>query len=879
MGFKSHDFPKVRELNHKKFRIYLKGEDRTDSVKEYKHIGNRYEVIFLGGKKFTYNEKNVEVIESELNAPKSRECFDYLKQLANEIGLKVNVGDGKTINILAQSYSKIEFVNPTSMLGRYLSAKIPVNKMDDSNLIPERIYPFGFNASQKEAVDKALLNQLSVIEGPPGTGKTQTILNMIANLIMRGESVAVVSSNNSAIKNVFDKLYKSELDFIAANLGNLTNKKEFIESQKPLPEMKNWSLDSHTIQSIKNDLNARCIALDDKLSSQNRLSRLKQDLSALQTEERHFLSFTKSASKNDQIESVEKIKYSSEALELWIIFENVENESKLKGFWFVLMRILSFLKFWDRSLSTALKLKEKYSGEVVIEALQHKFYQLKIQELTKEVKELQQELESFDFDQKMSDYREISLKLFRACLADKYQGRNREVYQIEDLRNKSHAFIEDYPLILSTTYSLRSSLSNDVKYDYVIIDESSQVDVCTGALALSCAHNAVIVGDLKQLSHVVDSQSRSLTNSIFADFNISEAYRYSQHSLLSSIVSLFPGIPRSLLREHYRCHPKIIEFCNQKFYNGELIILTENKTEREPLIVYKTIEGNHERKRINHRQIDVIRQEIIPELSLNLEDGSLGIITPYRNQTNVLQEAFEGLNVKADTVDKFQGQERLVVILSTVDNVISDFTDNANRLNVAISRAVDQLVVIVNEGDTLKDKNIGDLVTYIEYNNFSIVKSKVQSVFDYLFKSYGERRKAYLAKHKRVSKYDSENLIFARLTTLLNVKRVHSLDVALHVPLKMLLRDVSLLSETEKKYALNVSTHVDFLVYDKVSKVPKLVIEVDGVSFHQVGSRQAQRDAMKNEILKKYDLPILRLRTDGSGEDKILSDALNELIN
>jgi len=866
-------------LRHKKFQIYLKGEDRTDSVQEYKRIGNRYEVIFLGGKKFTYNAENVEVIESELNAPKSRDCFEYLTQLANEIGLKVDVGDGKSINILAQSYSKIEFVNPTSMLGRYLSSKIPENKMDDSDLIPVRVYPFGFNASQKKAVDKALLNQLSVIEGPPGTGKTQTILNIIANLIMRGESVAVVSSNNSAIKNVFDKLYKSELDFIAANLGNLTNKKEFIESQKPLPEMINWSIDSQTIQSIKKDLNERCIALDDKLGKQNKLSRFKQELSAFQTEERHFLGFTKSAGRNDQIEPVETIRTSSKALELWIVFENFESDSKLNGFWPALKRILSFLKFWDRNLSNARKLKDKYSGDVVIEALQHKFYQLKIQELSKEIKDLQQELESFDFDQKMRDYRDISLKLFRASLADKYQGRNREKYQIEDLRKRSHEFIEDYPLILSTTYSLRSSLSNEVKYDYVIIDESSQVDVCTGALALSCAHNAVIVGDLKQLSHVVDSQTRKLTDSIFSNFEISEAYRYSHHSLLSSVISLFPGIPKTLLREHYRCHPKIIEFCNQKFYNGELIILTENKIEREPLLVYKTIEGNHERKRINLRQIDVIRQEIIPDLSLNLEDGSLGIITPYRNQTNVLQKAFEGLKVKADTVDKFQGQEKSVVILSTVDNEISDFTDNANRLNVAISRAIDQLIVIVNEGDSLKDKNIGDLVNHIEYNNFSIVKSKVQSVFDYLFKSYRERRRAYLAKHKRVSDYDSENLFYGLLTKLLYEKQVHSLDVAVHVPLKLLLRDVSLLSESEKNYAFNVNTHVDFLIYDRVSKVPKLIIEVDGVSFHQEGSRQAERDAMKNEILKKYDLPILRLRTDGSGEDKILSDALNELIN
>jgi superfamily I DNA and/or RNA helicase len=61
--------------------------------------------------------------------------------------------------------------------------------------------------------------------------------------------------------------------------------------------------------------------------------------------------------------------------------------------------------------------------------------------------------------------------------------------------------------------------------------------------------------------------------------------------LLSSITEVFPEVPKTLLKEHYRCHPKIIDFCNRKFYNDQLIILSEGQTEREPLLVYKTTEG------------------------------------------------------------------------------------------------------------------------------------------------------------------------------------------------------------------------------------------------------------------------------------------------
>jgi hypothetical protein len=411
-------------------------------------------------------------------------------------------------------------------------------------------------------------------------------------------------------------------------------------------------------------------------------------------------------------------------------------------------------------------------------------------------------------------------------------------------------------------------------YDYVIIDEASQVDLCTGALALSCARKAVVAGDLKQLPNVVDGKTSVVTDAIFAEFDLPEVYRYKNHSLLSAVTELFPEAPSTLLREHYRCHPKIIEFCNRKFYEGRLLVLTETKSDREPLVVYKTVEGNHERNHVNQRQIDIIKNEIIPQQNLNITDGSVGIVTPYRNQTNALQRAFANTGIKADTVDKFQGQENDVIILSTVDNAITEFADNANRLNVAVSRAVKQLIVVVSDGDAQTDTNIGDLVRYIEYNNLSIIDSKIYSVFDYLYKGYSERRRQLLVKQKRVSEYDSENLMYALIQSVLKDERFKRFDAAVHVPLKMILRDTDKLSAPEKRYAGNILTHVDFLVFDTIDKAPRLVIEVDGSAFHAADSRQVERDSMKDEILKKYDLPVARFRTDGSNERGRLIAAL-----
>ena len=53
-----------------------------------------------------------------------------------------------------------------------------------------------------------------------------------------------------------------------------------------------------------------------------------------------------------------------------------------------------------------------------------------------------------------------------------------------------------------------------------------------------------------------------------------------------------------------------------------------------------------------------------------------------------------------------------------------------------------------------------------------------------------------------------------------------------------------------------------------------LAIEVDGTGFHEAGSKQAERDMKKNSILEKCGVPLLRLRTDGSGEKEKIKNAL-----
>src|SRR5690606_24727929 len=179
----------------------------------------------------------------------------------------------------------------------------------------------------------------------------------------------------------------------------------------------------------------------------------------------------------------------------------------------------------------------------------------------------------------------------------------------------------------------------------------------------------------------------------------------------------------------------------------------------------------------------------------NLDTEKIGIVTPYRNQTDALQRTFQGTSIIADTVDKFQGRAKEVIIISTVYNEISDFADNHNRLNVAVSRTQEKLILVVNGNESKKDGNIKDLIQYIEYNNFTVVQSELNSIFDLLYKGYEEEREKIIQKSGKVSDFDSENLMYGLIKRVLSDEKFGKYDVVLHVPLNNLIKDFSKLDE------------------------------------------------------------------------------------
>ena len=462
-----------------------------------------------------------------------------------------------------------------------------------------------------------------------------------------------------------------------------------------------------------------------------------------------------------------------------------------------------------------------------------------------------------------------SRQMLRHKMAERFGGGARRQFTVSGIKAKTEAFLKEYPVVLSSTYKSNTNIHSDYVFDYVIMDEASQVDIKTGALALSCAMNAVIVGDSKQLPNVVSQADALAYGAVRANYAVGDCYDAVKCSFLQSCIEVFREAPTTLLREHYRCHPKIIGFCNQRFYDGALLPMTSDGGERQVLQVVRTVEGNHARGYFNQREIDVLMQEVLPEY---MGKGSLGIITPYRDQAEAINRAV-GQEL-ASTVHKYQGRECDTIIMSMVDNAPTDFSDDANLLNVAISRAKTRLCVIATGNELPEDSNLAQLINYIRYNNFEVRESQLHSVFDLLYQQYSAERLRYQTTHSAVSGYLSENLLYDALQQALSEMGRSALAVVCHYPLSKLIADSALLDAEERAFVESPFSHVDFLIYNVITKRPVLPIEVDGWGFHGGNSIQQHRDALKDGLLAKYGLSPCRISTT----DRVTVEVLKELL-
>ena len=300
-----------------------------------------------------------------------------------------------------------------------------------------------------------------MIQGPPGTGKTQTILNIIANLLANGKTVLVVSNNNSATENVLEKLSdpKNALGFPAAPLGKAENKTAFIQGQTGLyPKLSEWKQSPERQAGLKSRVAALSAELSEVLKKQERLATAKQELSALTLEMKYFADYCKETGIDDTGVKLRRDLKSQRLMQLWQECCAFSDKDRRITLWFKLKSVLLYgisdWKFYQNNLPR------------IVTMLQGLYYQTKEAELESEIAGIEKLLIDNDAKNKMDELTKLSTRFLRAVLSARYrENPSRRVFTDDDLWQHPREVLKEYPIVLSTTFSSRSSLK-DATYDY-----------------------------------------------------------------------------------------------------------------------------------------------------------------------------------------------------------------------------------------------------------------------------------------------------------------------------------------------------------------------------------------------------------------------------
>ncbi|QDD88417.1 AAA domain-containing protein [Pseudomonas oryzihabitans] len=707
------------------------------------------------------------------------------------------------------------------------------------------IFPFGLNESQLAAVEQAFRAQVSVIEGPPGTGKTQTILNILANILLRGQTVAVLSNNNAAVENVYEKLEKCGLGYLVAKLGNQDNREVFFSALPP------WPADEPEPAPTLEEIQTLLARLKQYLHDHNRAAQLQVELDELTIERRYLQQWQ---ADNGVQPAVSLARYGltpRKSTDLMAYLAHLgERRIRLKD------RVELLFNF---RIFRAKPFADDEARLSVFHALQLHYYDKAVQAKAAELQACREALARGNFSALLDEVKSASMRHLKQHLHR--LPRPSERFDAKTYRKQFDAFLKRFPILGSGTHSIVNSIAAGAILDYVIIDEASLQDIVPGILPLGCAKNLIVVGDNRQLAHIPVKLGLPAP---------AETYDCERYSLLDSCIKVFQEtLPRTLLKEHYRCHPRIIQFCNQQFYDNALVPMTEDKGET-PLRLVVTAKGNHARQNTNLRELDSLLKVLDDEGEpVGMDGEGRGFIAPFRAQVNLSGTRLPADFVK-DTVHKFQGRECDEIVFSTVldqkrynqEHKRLTFVDDPRMINVAVSRAKHRFTLVT--GDAVfagHNGHIAALMRYLTYyaQDTQIVRAPVVSAFDLLYREYDQSLARLNARLRpEDSRYKSEQIAAQLLREALSDPAYHALMVHDQVKLDQVAAP-SNPAPTERERAFMARASCDFVIYFRVGKIPVGVIEVDGGAHDRPD--QAARDAMKDSILARSGIAILRLRT------------------
>lgn len=297
---------------------------------------------------------------------------------------------------------------------------------------------------------------------------------------------------------------------------------------------------------------------------------------------------------------------------------------------------------------------------------------------------------------------------------------------------------------LITAGRLASAKFPDDHFTHVFIDEAGQATEPEFMVAVSGVlaegGQVVMAGDPKQLGPVIMSAAAKEYG-----LGVSFLERLMENETLYQKDEKQCYNPQFItkLLINYRSHESIIEVPNETFYENELIAGADKNMVNALCswhhlpqpgfpVIFEGVRGEDLRESTspsyyNPQEIFIVKTYIERLLLTGVVPSDVGVITPYRKQVQKLKGVLNHSELKVGSVEEFQGQERRVIVISTVrsdsQHLLFDanhnlgFLCNPKRFNVAVTRAKSLLIVIGNPHLLSLDYHWKNFLEYCIENN------------------------------------------------------------------------------------------------------------------------------------------------------------------
>ena len=597
--------------------------------------------------------------------------------------------------------------------------------------------PLLLSAEQQRVLHSAALRPLTLVIGPPGTGKSCTIAAIALDHALRGESVLIACRKQQAVDVVAGKLTEllgpmpglirggdpqrlRQLKHSLAQLLDWADEPPRSDVEQADggsdPEHKvprhdasqrstaNWPLDHPVTVSMQS-------SLMDEESDHNQLRRQLRELekSLLRLEADLPLHFVHEA---EWARGQEQGPSGSLGQRTW---------QRLQQWW----------------LAGRLQLKPPVWRRLFL-------YQQQLRQHAELCQRLIQTHSSTQLRRGLQSHRD-DLTCFLCSLRTRSSSKQRQLFQQLDCQTLFKVF----PIWLTTLADtsqivpLRTEL-----FDVVIFDEATQCDLASSLPLLQRARRAVIVGDPQQLRHVSflsDQRIAQIADQFGLNPNQQTGWHYRVRSLLDRTQDqLQSDVAVHFLNEHFRSLPQIIAYSNQHAYDHRLMIMQQNPLTQSQRVVFTCwVPHAYREAGVNPLEGAALIDELLKQIEKcrDLPDHAcqtIGVLSPFREQVDWLDEQLreripatirERHRLRVGTTHAFQGEERDLMFLSfaiapPIHSATLRFLESPALFNVSLTRARHQQFVFhsVHANELPKRSRVRQYLEWTAAANASLIR-------------------------------------------------------------------------------------------------------------------------------------------------------------